>query len=118
MTKTKEHIAHQIYKAVGLPKKEVVVIVDSVFDIIRETLQKEDKLKICGFGTFSALKKKPRMGRNPHTGDDLVLEARRVISFKPGTELRARLNNGSAEELSEAEEDTYEKENDIFAPDL
>jgi integration host factor subunit alpha len=70
MTKTKEDIAHEIYKIVGSPKADIVIIVDSIFDIMRETLQNEDKLKISGFGSFSALKKQTRIARNPQSGVD------------------------------------------------
>src|SRR5512136_2645089 len=89
---TKVDIIENIYEKVGFSKKEVSKIVESVFDIIRETLQHEDKITISGFGNFVIRKKKARRGRNPQTGDDIEITPRRILTFKPSPVLRARVN--------------------------
>ena len=89
---TKIDIVDKIYEKVGFPKNEVAKIVDSVFDMIKETLQREDKLVLSGFGNFVIRNKKARRGRNPQTGDNLEITGRRVLTFKPSPVLRASVN--------------------------
>jgi integration host factor subunit alpha len=66
--------------------------VDLVFDLLKETLEKGDKIKISGFGNFVVREKRPRKGRNPQTGDEIQITARRVLTFKPSQVLRKALN--------------------------
>ena len=89
---TKVDIIENIYEKVGFSKKEVAKIVESVFDIIKETLEKEEKIKISGFGNFVVRKKRSRRGRNPQTGDDIEIGARRILTFKPSQVLKGGLN--------------------------
>lgn len=89
---TKVDIVENVYEKVGFSKKEVAKIVESVFDIIKENLEKEDKIKISGFGNFVVRKKRARRGRNPQTGDDIEISSRRILTFKPSQVLRAALN--------------------------
>jgi integration host factor subunit alpha len=89
---TKVDIVETIYEKVGFSKKEVAKIVETIFDIIKENLQKEDKIKISGFGNFVIRKKRSRRGRNPQTGDDIEISSRRILTFKPSQVLRAALN--------------------------
>jgi len=89
---TKVDIVEAIYEKVGFSKKEVSKIVESIFDIIKESLQKEDKIKISGFGNFVVRKKRARRGRNPQTGDDIEISSRRILTFKPSQVLKAELN--------------------------
>ena len=89
---TKVDIIENIYEKVGFSKKEVAKIVESVFDIIKEILEKEDKIKISGFGNFVVRKKKSRRGRNPQTGTDIEITARRILTFKPSQVLKNILN--------------------------
>jgi len=89
---TKVDIVETIYEKVGFSKKEVAKIVETVFVIIKENLQKEDKIKISGFGNFVIRKKRSRRGRNPQTGDDIEISSRRILTFKPSQVLRAALN--------------------------
>lgn len=89
---TKVDIVETIYEKVGFSKKEVAKIVETVFDIIKENLRKEDKIKISGFGNFVIRKKRSRRGRNPQTGDDIEISSRRILTFKPSQVLRAALN--------------------------
>jgi len=90
---TKVDIVERIHENCGLSKKEINAIVESVFDIIKETLQREDKIVISKFGNFIIRNKRPRRGRNPQTGEDLEITARRVLTFKPSELLRASLNS-------------------------
>jgi integration host factor subunit alpha len=89
---TKVDIVESIYEKVGFSKKEVAKIVEYIFDIIKESLINEDKIKISGFGNFVIRKKKSRRGRNPQTGDDIEITARRILTFKPSQVLKAALN--------------------------
>ena len=94
---TKVDIVESIYEKVGFSKKEVAKIVESVFDIIKECLQKEDKIKISGFGNFVIRKKRARRGRNPQTGSDIEISSRRILTFKPSQVLKAGINHPKAE---------------------
>ena len=73
-------------------KKDAADIVESVFETIKETLSLGEKIKISGFGNFVVNKKKARVGRNPQTGDEIIISARRVLSFKPSQVLKNALN--------------------------
>ena len=96
---TKADIVERVHRKVGLSKKEINSIVESVFDIIKEMLQREDKIVISGFGKFSIRNKKARRGRNPQTGEDLEISARRILTFKSSPALRAGLS--TSEETGE-----------------
>ncbi|MCX5913220.1 MAG: integration host factor subunit alpha [Deltaproteobacteria bacterium] len=89
---TKADIVETIYEKVGFSRKESADIVDLVFDLLKETLEKGDKIKISGFGNFVVREKRPRKGRNPQTGDEIQITARRVLTFKPSQVLRKALN--------------------------
>ncbi len=89
---TKADIVETIYEKVGFSRKESAEIVDLVFDMIKETLETGDKIKISGFGNFVVREKRPRKGRNPQTGDEIQISARRVLTFKPSQVLRKALN--------------------------
>jgi integration host factor subunit alpha len=89
---TKIDIVERLYEKLNLPKKEVDKVVESVFDIIKETFYREDKLMISGFGDFIIRKKNARRGRNPQTGSDIMISSRRILTFKPSPLLKARLN--------------------------
>ncbi len=90
---TKAEIVDAVYEAVGgFSKKEAADVVESVFDIMKESLARGEKIKISGFGNFEVHFKKERMGRNPRTGEPIPISARHVITFKPSQVLKARLN--------------------------
>ena len=95
---TKAEIIEQIYEKVGFSKKESAEIVELVFDIMKETLEKGEKIKISGFGNFVVRQKRPRIGRNPQTGEEIEISARRVLTFRPSQVLKAALNAGETEE--------------------
>ncbi len=94
---TKAEIVEQIYEQVGFSKKESAELVEKVFDIIKETLAEGEKVKISGFGNFVVREKNARTGRNPQTGQEILLGARRVLTFKPSLVLKNILNDGSEE---------------------
>ena len=102
---TKVDIIESIYEKVGFSKKEVAKIVESVFDIMKETLQHEDKIKISGFGNFVVRNKRSRRGRNPQTGNDIEIGARRILTFKPSQILKATINHEDVVTESSEEQD-------------
>ena len=89
---TKADIIEQIYEKVGFSKKESAEIVELVFDLMKDTLEKGEKIKISGFGNFVVRQKRPRIGRNPQTGEEIEISARRVLTFRPSQVLKAALN--------------------------
>ncbi len=91
-TMTKADIVETIYEKIGFSKKESADIVELVFDTIKETLEKGEKIKISGFGNFVVRSKRPRIGRNPQTGEEIEISARRVLTFRPSQVLKSALN--------------------------
>jgi integration host factor subunit alpha len=89
---TKADIVERIYEKVGFSKKEATDIVESIFEIIKKRLENGEKVKISGFGNFVINAKRPRKGRNPQTGEEIVITGRRVLSFKPSPVLKKSLN--------------------------
>ena len=89
---TKADIVEKIYEKVGFSKKESAELVELVFDIIKDTLETGDKIKIAGFGNFVVKEKADRRGRNPQTGDEIVISARKILTFKPSQVLKASIN--------------------------
>jgi integration host factor subunit alpha len=95
---TKADIVEHIYERVGFSKKESAELVERVFDIIKDTLAKGEKVKISGFGNFVVREKNARKGRNPQTGEEIRLDARRVLTFKPSLVLKTVLNDDETEQ--------------------
>jgi integration host factor subunit alpha len=89
---TKADIVETIYEKVGFSRKESAKLVDLVFDILKESLENGGKIKISGFGNFIVREKRSRKGRNPQTGEEIQISARRVLTFKPSQVLRKSLN--------------------------
>lgn len=89
---TKIDIIQNVYDKLGLSKKDSAKIVESVFDIIKESLAQGEKIKISGFGNFAVKEKKSRRGRNPQTGDEIEICQRKVLTFKSSQVLRRALN--------------------------
>jgi integration host factor subunit alpha len=89
---TKIDIIQNVYEKLGFSKKDAAAIVESVFGIMKESLARGEKIKISGFGNFSVKAKKSRRGRNPQTGDEIEITARRVLTFKSSQVLRKALN--------------------------
>jgi integration host factor subunit alpha len=93
MSLTKNDIIESIYEQLEIPRKDCVRIVDSFFDLIKDDLGKGNDVMISGFGKWSVKAKKKRKGRNPQTGEDLTIDARRVVTFKSSTVLRDAINS-------------------------
>jgi integration host factor subunit alpha len=94
---TKADLVEAIHTKIGFSKKESADIVEMVFDTIKDTLEKGEKIKISGFGNFEVRDKHSRVGRNPQTGDVIEISARRVLTFKPSQVLKSVLNGGVIE---------------------
>ena len=92
MTLTKAQIIEEISKKDGFTKKKSIEIVETLLDIIKSTLESGDDVLISGFGKFCVKEKKERRGRNPATGDDMMLSARKVVTFKCSSKLRDTIN--------------------------
>ena len=90
---TKADIVERIYEKVGFSKKESAEIVETVFEIMKQTLEGGEKIKISGFGNFVVRQKRARIGRNPHTGEEIEISARRVLTFKASQLLKEAVNN-------------------------
>lgn len=90
---TKADLVEAVYGRLdGCSKKESSEIVETVFETMKETLGRGDKIKISGFGNFVVRDKKSRIGRNPQTGEEITISARRVLTFKPSQVLKNALN--------------------------
>jgi integration host factor subunit alpha len=89
---TKADIVEKIHTTTGLSKKDSTAMMESVFAIMKESLETSETIKISGFGNFMVSHKAARTGRNPHTGESITIEARKVLSFKPSTLLRQAIN--------------------------
>jgi integration host factor subunit alpha len=92
MSLTKAHLADSIHNQLGLPPNQSVKALESILEIIKETLENGEDVMITGFGKFYVKEKRKRRGRNPQTGEDLMLGSRRVVRFKCSGKLRERMN--------------------------
>jgi len=89
---TKADIVEKIHTTTGLSKKDSAEMMESVFDIIKSTLESGETIKVSGFGSFVVNQKEARQGRNPQTGESITIEARKVLTFKPSNLLRQAIN--------------------------
>ena len=92
MAMTKANIVEEVYKKVGFSKSQAAEIVETVFETMKQVLERGEKLKISGFGNFTPRDKKTRIGRNPKTGEAIEISARRVVTFKASDLLKSRVN--------------------------
>jgi integration host factor subunit alpha len=92
MTLTKDHLVNSLYSNLDIPKSKSTLIIETLLGSIKNTLEKKEDVLISGFGKFCIKDKKDRRGRNPATGEDLTLEARRVVVFKCSGVLREKVN--------------------------
>lgn len=90
---TKADLAEMLFDELGLNKREAKEIVESFFEEIRSSLAMNEQVKLSGFGNFELRDKSSRPGRNPKTGEEIPISARRVVTFKPGQKLKARVEN-------------------------
>ena len=91
MALTKADLAEKLYDEIGLNKRESKEFVEAFFSEINNTLENGEEVKISGFGNFSLRDKKSRVGRNPKTGEEKMISARRVVTFKTGQKLKSRV---------------------------
>ena len=99
MTMTKADMVRIICEKMGFASKKSTEIVSQVFGILKETMEDGKKIKISEFGVFVVRHKRPRKGRNPKTGEEMVISGRRVVTFKPSTVLRKALNKKEGSEI-------------------
>ena len=88
---TKAEMAERLYEELGLNKREAKELVELFFEEIRHALEDNEQVKLSGFGNFGLRHKNPRPGRNPKTGEEIPITARRVVTFRPGQKLKARV---------------------------
>jgi integration host factor subunit alpha len=94
MTVTKDHIINSLCQDLDIPKKKAADLIESLLDLMAKTLESGEDVLISGFGKFCVKQKNARKGRNPATGEDLMLGSRRVITFKCSPILRTKVNTG------------------------
>ncbi len=97
MALTKAEIAEHLFEKVGLSKRDAKEMVEIFFEEIRETLESGDQVKLSGFGNFDLRQKSERPGRNPKTGEDIPISARKVVTFRPGQKLKSRVEDGNSD---------------------
>lgn len=94
-TKTRADLSEAVYQEVGLSRNESAELVESVLEEISNSLVDGDNVKISSFGSFLVRDKRGRVGRNPKTGEEVPIEPRRVLTFRPSQVLRERINDRS-----------------------
>ena len=88
---TKAQMAEKLFEELGLNKREAKEVVELFFEEVRASLEKNEQVKLSGFGNFDLRDKRQRPGRNPKTGEEIPITARRVVTFRPGQKLKARV---------------------------
>ena len=91
MALTKADMAEKLFEDLGLNKREAKELVEMFFEEVRQALENGKQVKLSGFGNFDLRDKKQRPGRNPKTGEEIPITARRVVTFRPGQKLKARV---------------------------
>lgn len=91
MALTKADMAERLFEDLGLNKREAKEMVEGFYEEIRNSLANNNQVKLSGFGNFDLRDKKQRPGRNPKTGEEIPISARRVVTFRPGQKLKARV---------------------------
>ena len=92
---TKADLIEEVSRLAELTRKDSEVIVDTIFDSVVRSLGVGDKIEIRGFGSFRTRQRKPRVGRNPKTGDRVEVPAKKIPFFKPSKELKDLVNNSA-----------------------
>lgn len=98
---TKADLAERLFEDLGLNKREAKEIVELFFEEIRASLAENHNVKLSGFGNFDLRDKSQRPGRNPKTGEEIPISARRVVTFRPGQKLKARVEAYTGEMTAE-----------------
>ena len=92
MSLTKAAIVEQVCTELDVQRKDAIDILEALLEILKSTLESGEDVMVSGFGKFQVKEKKARKGRNPATGDDAILPARRVVTFKWSGKLRDKVN--------------------------
>ncbi|MCL4409344.1 integration host factor subunit alpha [Aliidiomarina haloalkalitolerans] len=98
MALTKAEIAEHLFEKLGMNRRDAKELVETFFEEIRQALESGEQVKISGFGNFDLRDKAQRPGRNPKTGEDIPISARRVVTFRPGQKFKARVEDANFEE--------------------
>ncbi len=98
MTLTKADLAKHLDEEIGLTNREAKEIVEYYFQMVANSLVKGEQVKISGYGNFTLHDKKERPGRNPRTGEEVPVSARRVVTFHCGQKLKARVEKHAKKE--------------------
>jgi integration host factor subunit alpha len=106
MALTKSDIAENISRVLGLNKREAKEIVELFFEETRFALESGKIVKLSGFGNFNLNDKEQRPGRNPKTGEEIPIQARRVVTFRAGQKLKSRVEKYAGPEKQQAEPET------------
>jgi len=97
MALTKADMAERLFEDLGINKREAKELVEIFFEEIRGALEQGQQVKLSGFGNFDLRDKNQRPGRNPKTGEEIPITARRVVTFRPGQKLKARVDDFEGE---------------------
>ena len=100
MALTKADMAEYLFEELGLNKREAKDMVEMFFEEIRQALEDGRQVKLSGFGNFDLREKRQRPGRNPKTGEEIPISARRVVTFRPGQKLKARVEAFSEQQAA------------------
>ena len=92
MTLTKANFAESLFDELGIDRREAKALVELFFEEIKDSLEQGKSVKISGFGNFELRDKTSRPGRNPKTGEEVPITARRVVTFRSGQKLKARVD--------------------------
>lgn len=106
MTLTKADLAEGLFTDLSVSKRDAKQVVDLIFEEIRAALEHGEPVKISGFGNFDLRDKSERPGRNPKTGEEVAISARRVVTFRPGQKLKAQIEGEEIGISSDEEEQT------------
>ena len=98
MALTKAELAEVLFDKYGISKQDAKVLVEDFFEEIRVALERGEQVKLSGFGNFELRTKNQRPGRNPKTGEEIPISARRVVTFKPGQKFKSRVENAEPED--------------------
>ncbi len=98
MALTKAEMAENLFEKLGVSKRDAQDLVEAFFEEVRRSLENGEQVKLSGFGNFDLRDKNQRPGRNPKTGEDIPITARRVVTFRPGQKLKSRVENATPKE--------------------
>ena len=102
---TKAEIVERIYERAKASKKDATEVVDLVFEVIKTRLETGEKVKLSGFGNFVVHEKRPRKGRNPQTGEEIIITGRKVLTFKASQVLKKTMNGGVPDDNDKDDDD-------------